>query len=108
MNPLPNVLGLTLCEKAIVEEGTKNLTLVSTFTTLIVEEFLSPPQRFVLYAALTEGLGDGTIDVIARHLDTNEEIYTAQMPVHFPDPVVQVQVLFRVHRCTFPSAGEYL
>jgi hypothetical protein len=55
MNPLPTVLGLTLCEKAIVEEGTKNLTLVSTFTKLVVDGFPSLPQLFVLYAALTEG-----------------------------------------------------
>jgi hypothetical protein len=32
MSPLPLVLGLTLCENAIVEERTKNLTLLSTFT----------------------------------------------------------------------------
>jgi hypothetical protein len=31
MNPPPLLLGLTLCEKVIVEESTKNVTLVSTF-----------------------------------------------------------------------------
>ena len=108
MTPLPLALGLTVCEKAIVEEGTKNVTLMSTFTRLVVEEFPSLPQRFALYTVLTEGLGDGTIDLVIRNLDTNEEIFTAQMPIHFPDRVAEVRVLFRIHRCIFPAPGEYL
>jgi hypothetical protein len=93
---------------AIVEEGTKNVTLVSTFTRIVVEEFPSLPQRFALYTVLTEGLGDGTMDLVIRNLDTNEEIFTAQMPVRFPDRVAEVRVLFRINRCSFPAPGEYL
>jgi hypothetical protein len=107
MTPTPLVLGLTLCEKAILEEGTRNVTLVSTFTTLVVEELPSLPQRFVLYTVLTGGLGDGIIDLIVRHLESNEEVYTAQMVIRFPDRAGEVRVRFRVHRCIFPWAGEY-
>lgn len=39
MTPLPITLGLSICEKVIIEEGTKNATLVSTFTKLNVEDF---------------------------------------------------------------------
>jgi hypothetical protein len=63
MIPRPIALGLTICEKAIVEERTRNLTLVSCFTKLIVEDFPSLPQRFALFAVLTDGLGNGTIVV---------------------------------------------
>jgi len=107
MSPLPIVLGLTLCEKAIVEEGTKNITLVSTFTKLVVDEFPSLPQKLVLYGVLTEGLDDGTIELVVRHLETNEEIYTNRLKIHFPDRVAEVRVLFRVNRCSFPLPGEY-
>jgi hypothetical protein len=107
MSSLPTVLGLTLCEKAIVEEVTKNVTLVSTFTRLVVEEFPSLPQRFALYTVLTGGLDDGTIELVVLHLETNEEIYRNRLPVHFPDRVSEVRVLFRVHRCVFPYAGNY-
>lgn len=41
MTPLPLVLGVTLCEKAIVEAGTSNISLVSTFSRLVVEQFPS-------------------------------------------------------------------
>ncbi len=39
MTPTPVAIGLTLCERVIVEEGTRNLTLVSTFISLQGEEF---------------------------------------------------------------------
>jgi hypothetical protein len=59
MIPRPIALGLTICEKIIVEEKTRNVTLVSCFSKLIVEGFPSPSQRFAVYAVLTDGLGDG-------------------------------------------------
>jgi hypothetical protein len=45
---------------------------------------------------------------VIRHLDSNEAIYSAQMPVRFLDPVTEVRVVIRVNRCIFPLAGEYL
>jgi hypothetical protein len=44
MVPLPIVLGLSVCERVIVEEGTQNLTLVSCFTKLLVDQFPSQPR----------------------------------------------------------------
>jgi hypothetical protein len=37
MASLPLVLGLTVCEKVIGEEVTKNVSLISTFSRLVVE-----------------------------------------------------------------------
>jgi hypothetical protein len=99
---------LTICEKALVEEGTKNVSLKSTFTKIVVEEFPSLPQRFVVYSVLTGGLGDGTMDLVVTHLETDEETYANRFPVHFPDRVAEVRVLFRVNRCIFPLPGEYV
>jgi hypothetical protein len=108
MNSPPLVLGLILCEKAIVEEDTRNVTLVSTFTRLVVEEFPSLPPRFAFYTVLSEGEGSGILDLVIVHLESNEEIHAARMPVHFADRVAELRVLFRIHRCSFPAPGEYL
>ena len=108
MTPQPLVLGLTLCEKAIVEEGTKNITLASAYTRMVIDEFPSLPQRFALYTVLTGGLGEGIMDLVIQDLENDEEIYAAQMSVRFPDRVAEVRVLFRVHRCVFPRPGECL
>src|SRR5712692_6122829 len=107
MVPPPNVLGLALCEKVIVEEGTKNITLVNCFTKMFVEAFPSPPQRFALFAALTGGFGDGIIELIGTWLDTDEVIYSFRNTVRFVDRLREVRVVVRVNDCSFPASGRY-
>jgi hypothetical protein len=107
MHPPPVVLGLTVCEKIIVEERTKNVTLVSTFTKLVADELPTPPQKFAIYTVLTGAHGDGIIDLEIRSLETNEEISSNQMPAHFADRLMELRILFRVASCSFPSVGHY-
>jgi len=103
----PTALGLTICEKVIIEEGTRNATLVSTFTKLTVSEFPSPPQRFAVYAVLTDGAGDATIDLVVARLDTAEDVYKRRQRVRFLNKLMEVVVLFRVRDCSFPAPGRY-
>ena len=107
MIPPPVVLGLTICEKAIVEEGTRNVTLVSTFTKLLVDSFPTPPQKFTAHVVLTEGLGTGIIDLVVSSLDTNREVYQARVPIRFPDRLMELRLLFNVTNCVFPAPGAY-
>ena len=107
MTTPPIVLGLTLCEKVIVEEGSRNVTLVSGFQGLRVDNFPSPPQRFSAFAVLTDGEGDVTMDMVVYRLDTFEEVYSQSAVVHFPDRLTEVRVLFRFRQLIFPVAGRY-
>jgi hypothetical protein len=107
MIPPPLALRLTLCEKAIIEDGTKDITLVSTFRTIIVEKFPSPPQRFTAFAVPTDGLGDGTIDFVITNVETDEEVYARQITVRFPDRLAEIRLLLRITRCSFPAPGTY-
>jgi hypothetical protein len=107
MFPPPIVLGLTICEKVIVEESTKNVTLVSTFTKLQVDAFPTAPQKFTVHTVLTGGLGDGTIDLVVRNLETDQIVYEARLPVRLLDRLMELRLLFRVTSCVFPSPGAY-
>ena len=107
MIPPPMALGLTLCEKAITEEGTKDVTLVSIFRKRLVERFPSPPQPFTAYAILTDGVGDGTMELVITNLETDEEIYARRFRVRFPDRLAELRLLLRVTRCSFPAPGQY-
>jgi hypothetical protein len=107
MIPRPIALGLAICEKVIVEERTRNVTLVSCFSKMRVEAFPSPPQKFALYAALTDGLGDATMDVVVTRVDTDEEIHSLQNRVHFRDRREELRVVIRINQCSFPVAGRY-
>jgi hypothetical protein len=106
MVPPPVVLGFILCEKIIVEEKTKNLTLVSTFNKLVVEDFPST-RPLALYAVFTGGLGRATIDVEISSLGSDEVIHELQRSVHFPNRLTDVQALFRINDCTFTEPGKY-
>jgi hypothetical protein len=107
MNPPVIALGLTLCEKVIVEERTRNTTIVSTFTKMFADEFPSPPERFALAAVLTGGQGEGTLDLVITRLDTDEETYSIRRQLRFPGRLAEVQVVFHLRDCSFPAPGQY-
>jgi hypothetical protein len=108
MIPPPSAIGLTLCDYVILEEGTRKISLVGSFTGLQVLGFPSVPQRFSVFAVLTDGMGDGTIELAVTQLETDQEIYSVRRSVHFPDRFMEVRVLFRVGQCSFPVPGTYL
>jgi hypothetical protein len=107
MNPPPIALGLTLCEKFIVEERSRNATLVSTFTKLFADVFPSSPERFALAAILTGGHGEATLDLVLTQLDTGEDTYATQRQLPFPGRLAEVQVVFHIRDCSFPAPGHY-
>jgi hypothetical protein len=107
MAQIPTVLGLLVCEKVVIEERTHNVTLVNCFTRRNVEAFPSERQRFAVFAALTDGLGDIELKLVVQRLDTQEEIYQEARRVQFADRLQEVRFLFRVTTCTFPVAGPY-
>jgi hypothetical protein len=107
MNPAPTAIGLTLCEKVIVEEGTQSTTFVSTFVELLADEFPFRPERFALAAVLTGGQGDGVVELAIAQLETLEEAYSLRQPLHFPDRPAELPVAFHIRDCSFPAPGPY-
>lgn len=107
MTPLPTALGLILCEQVLVDQRTRNPSAINIFTGRAVEQFPSDPQRFSVFAALTDGQGDGTIELVGVRLDTGDQFYAQQHPIHFPQRAVVVNVHIRVRNLRFPVAGWY-
>jgi hypothetical protein len=108
MVPTPVAIGMVTCEKVIVEERTRNISLVSCFDRIVVGEFPTAPQRFAVFATLKDGEGNGTITLVITHLESDEEIYAQEGLVHFPNRLSEVRALFRVNACRFPTPGRYL
>ncbi len=107
MNPPPTALGLLLCEKLIVDERTRNATLVSTFTKMFADAFPSTPERFASAAVLTGGQGEATLDLVLTQLQTGEDTYRMQRQLRFPGRLAEVQVVFHIRDCSFPAPGSY-
>jgi hypothetical protein len=103
----PVAVGLVVCEQVIVEEGTRNITLVNCFSQLQSEEFPSPSHRLAVFATLTDGVGNGTVSLVIARLDTLEEVMTLDHPVHFADPLQEAWVIFFLDQFSFPVPGRY-
>jgi hypothetical protein len=91
----PNALALTVCQQAIVEERTRNLTLVNRFTRLGVSQFPTPSQQFVVCVILNDGLGEVPLNLKVLRLDDHEPIYERFMRVTCIDPLIEVRFLYR-------------
>ena len=107
MFPVPVAVGLAVCERVIVEEGTRNVSLISTFSRLRVTEFPAHPLPFCVFATLLDGDGNAAVSLEIAHAETGEAVYAVEQPVSFPNRLTEVRVLFRVNRCQFPSPGTY-
>jgi hypothetical protein len=103
----PTVVGLILCEQVIIEENTRNVTLVNSFSRLRFPSFPASPQQFVVYTVLTDGLGDGTISLVVSRLDTLEDVYAHDWPVEFTDPLRRVRLVMRPTGLSFPEPVRY-
>jgi hypothetical protein len=104
----PKVIGLFLCDQVIFDRDTQKPCLIGCFAGKAVDDFPSGPQKFDVFAALTDGLGDVTMDLAVTHLETDQEIYSRQFPFRFPDPLRVIHLYFRVRTCEFPARGSYL
>lgn len=104
----PQAVSLMLCDQVVFEQGTQKPYLLGVFTGVAVDSIPTAPQRFDLFAALTDGLGDIPITLSAVHLETNQEIYAQELTVSFPDPLQVVNLRFRVRQLVYEATGTYL
>jgi hypothetical protein len=103
----PVAVGMALCDYVIIEQETKKVSLIGNFTRAKVREFPGPPDPFSVYAVLTDGLGDVTIELVIARLDTGEEIYNRRYVVRFPDKLSDARLHVRMQRYSFPAPGYY-
>jgi hypothetical protein len=103
----PTASGLILCEQVIIEEKTRNVSLVNTMGRLHCSTFPSPPQRLVIYAALTNGMGEGTMSLVVSRLDMLEEVDQRRWQMRFTSPLRIVRLMLRPPALSFPAPGQY-
>jgi hypothetical protein len=103
----PTAVGLFVCEQLIVEEGTHNLTVVNAFTSRVAASFPTDPIPFLVFALLTDGLGDVQMEVTINRLDNLEEIYRRSRSHRFLSPLGLYRFEARVRSCRFPVPGWY-
>jgi hypothetical protein len=108
MIPPPLSVGLTLCHYVMVEERTRNVSLIGGFSRFRGREFPFTPSPFYVYTSLTGGHETGELELTVTSLQTDEEVFALRRPLTFPDRLTKVSVLFRLNDCEFPAEGFYL
>src|SRR4051794_19378110 len=103
MLQLPSAEALILCEKAIIEDRTRNVTLVSTVYKLRSREFPARSQQLAVYALLTDGVGQARMALAVSRLDTLEDIFTYRWRKAFRDPLARVKIILRFSGFEFPA-----
>jgi hypothetical protein len=107
MSQRPVVVGLFTCEQVIIEENSRNVTTVNCFTQRIVERFPSEVFPFVVFAILTDGLGEMPLILTIYRLDNLEEIYSRSLSLRFANPLQEARCIIRIPDCSFPVHGHY-
>src|SRR5947209_1425172 len=107
MFPKPVAQGMTLCDYALIEQGTKKITLVGQFTHMRHSPFPGIASPFCVYSALIGGQGSCTITLEAVLLRTLKRVYVLEQPGTFSDRLTDLHVVFRVRQCPLPEAGAY-
>src|SRR5260370_20272366 len=108
MVPTPIGLGLALCDRVMIEEGTRQLSLIGTFHRFHEPAFPFVPPPFYVYATLTGTEGDATVELTVTSLETEDAVYSFGRPVRFPDRFSEVRVRLRLTSIEFLEAGTYL
>src|SRR5436190_23692934 len=105
MVPTPTAIGLTLCDYVIVEERTKKVSVIGSFTGLKVAGLPAAPQPFSVFASLIDGEGDESVELSVTEVSSDKEIDVLRRPIHFSDRLAEMQVRFRLNECVFPAPG---
>ncbi len=108
MIQLPEVIGLVLCEEFRIDTAVNKASLVGLFTALRFPHFPSPPQKFVVYVALSGGVGEGIMKLVVTRLETDEQIHSYERWLAFPeDRLFAVSLFIPITHCVFEAPGRY-
>src|SRR5262245_4441674 len=103
----PKALSLILCRDFVVNPGEASYTLTGLFHALYFDAWPAASPPIMVYAALTGGRGEGTIEMIVQQVETEVTVdhYSDWAAYADPDVVIPYRVVLR--RCVFPAPGRY-
>jgi hypothetical protein len=108
MDRTPAVVGLTLCDLVIDEAITHKLSLVGSFTEILVDELPGLAEPFSAVAFLTDAQGVVNLELRVNDAATNEIVEVRHHRVYSPNPLAVVYCNVRVKDCSFPRPGPYV
>ncbi len=107
MSQIPVSRGIRVCEKIIIEEGTRNYSLLNCFNHRSLPRVPSEPLDFFIHVALADGLGDMNMEVFITKLAEDDRLYHREAKMTLTDRLQEFRLTIHVRDLVFPAAGWY-
>jgi hypothetical protein len=101
--PRPRAIDFLICDYFILDERTKNVSLIGCFNRLRLPEFPFAASRFFVFALVTDGLGEGSLELTLTHLASEEEIFRLETTIRLPHRFTELRVPFPLWSVIFPN-----
>jgi hypothetical protein len=104
---LPTAVELKVCQDYIIQEKTRNITLVNCASKFPGKSFPVVLPAFTVSAKLTDAFGKIELSLVIYHLGTLEEIYSKTVEAEFRDRLAEMWFFLRVRDCEFSEPGRW-
>lgn len=104
---VPLSSGLILCDNVIIEERTRNASLINIFTARRVDAVPDVLNPFYAFAMVTSGHGECDLDFKITFLEDELEVCSIRGKQAFPGPLTAVRLVLKIERCRVPDFGIY-
>src|SRR5579884_940737 len=103
----PRVTGMVLARRFSFDPVTQELGLLGLFYYLRLQGRPSAPQEFGAFVTLTGGEGEGIIELMVMHMETERHVSRVQKWIGFPPGRAAHYAYLPLKRCVFPESGRY-
>jgi hypothetical protein len=106
--PPPRCKAILLCEQAIIEAGTGNVSVIGIFDRFVVPEIPGRTRAFTVYLHLTDGIGRYDVVVEVHDLQEDKVIGRADgIALRFPERLHRQNVIVLVPPLSIHHPGRY-
>ena len=103
----PIVQALLVCDQVITDEQTKRKSLINILNHIHGKALPLTFPRLTVFATLTNGNGQMTVELRCAKVDTDVAIFGAKGPLVFPNPNAVVDLVFQLNNLSFKEPGAY-
>jgi hypothetical protein len=104
---LPHVLAMVICDMVIDDRISGKKSLIGLFDAIATNVLPCSVNELHVFLALTDGYGTLKTRLRCARASSDEELFTTEQEVTFPDPLTVVEMNLGFCGCEFPEAGEY-
>ncbi len=107
MTPTPRALELLLCRQVIVDSLTGEPSCIGVKTSLRMDFFPSLPQELAFFCSLTDGKGEGNLELSITSMESGAPIYISHSKIHLQHRLSIANVYGNLVGITFPNPDVY-